>query len=88
VPGEVLDPDHFRDQKEVDNRPDEENPSCQQPNDACNPPAEIEPVETQDAEPAYEPQKVRDKIALHSNSLGSEAFGFQSKGSLDIDLMP
>ena len=88
VPGQILHPDHFRDQEEVDNRADEENPACQQPDKAGHPPSEIKPVQSEHTEPAKEPQKVGHEVVFHSNSLGSGAFGFQSKGRFGIDLVP
>lgn len=77
LPREVLDLDHFGDEKQVDDGADQEDAACEQPNQAGNPPAEVKTVKSQNAKPAKEPEKIRNKIVFHSNTLGSGALGFQ-----------
>lgn len=76
---EILDLDHAGNEHQVNDRPDEEKPAGQEPQQPGDPPAEVEPVQSQHAEAPHKPEQVRYKRVFHSNTLGHGPLGFQSK---------
>ncbi len=89
LPRQVFDLNLARNQKEVNQGPHEENAPCQQPDQACDPPPQVEPVESQNSETAEKPEKIRDYCALHFNYLGERERGFpveSARRCYDLDL--
>ena len=76
MPREVLDSNHGGDDEQVDERPEEEHAAAQEPEQARQPTSEIEPVQSQNPETAFKPEKIRHCCAFHSNYLGIRAKGF------------
>lgn len=77
--GKVLHSNHLWNQEQIDDRSDEENPAGQQPNEARDPTSEIKPVQAQYAEPTDKPEQIGNRVAFHSNRLGSRALRFHGK---------
>jgi len=70
VPGQVLDLDLAWNQEEIDKGPDEEQAAGQEPDQARHPSAQVEPVKSQNSKATENPEKIRDRYALHGNYLG------------------
>ncbi len=68
--GEVLDPDHGGDDKEVDQGSQEEQPAGQEPDEARHPAAQIEPVQSEKPQPPGKPEEVCHGGVLHGRYLG------------------
>ena len=75
--GQVLNLDHSGYEKQVDDRAKQEQAACKEPDQAGDPSAQVEPVQSQNAQASQDPKKIADKGAFHSNTLGSMALGFQ-----------
>ncbi len=68
--GQVLDLDLAGNQEEIDKGPDEEQAAGQEPDQARHPSPQVEPVKSQNSEPAENPEKISDCYAFHGNYLG------------------
>jgi hypothetical protein len=55
---------------------DHEDAAREQPEQTGHPAAQVEPVESQNATTAENPEKIRDRCALHANYLGGNRPGF------------